>query len=106
MPFNQHIFQLMIRIVTIAQDYFEGCCLVAMSCLTLHNPRIVSCQASLSMGCPRQEYWIVLPFPSPGDLTDPGVEPEFAALAGRFFTTEPPEKPYHILDIIQSIGMP
>jgi len=42
------------------------------------------------MGCPRQEYWSELPFPSPGDLSDPGVETASPALAGRFFTTEPP----------------
>ena len=44
------------------------------------------------MGFPRQEYWSRLPFPSPGDLPDPGIEPVSPALAGRFFTTEPPDK--------------
>ena len=45
------------------------------------------------MGFPRQEYWSGLPFPFPGDLPDPGIEPESFALAGRFFTTEPQGKP-------------
>jgi len=45
------------------------------------------------MGFPRQEYWSALPFAPPGDLPDLGIEPESPALAGRFFTTEPPEKP-------------
>ena len=35
----------------------------------------VACQAPLSMGIPRQEYWSGLPFPSPGDLPDPGIKP-------------------------------
>ena len=38
----------------------------------------------------RQEYWSRLPFPSPGDLPDPGTEPMSSVLAGGFFTTEPP----------------
>ena len=42
------------------------------------------------MGFPRQEYWTGLPFPSPGDLPDPGIEPGSAALAGGFFTPELP----------------
>jgi len=41
----------------------------------------------------RQEYWNGLPFPTPGDLPDPGNEPSSPALAGRFFTTESPGKP-------------
>ena len=45
------------------------------------------------MGFPRQEYWSGLPFPSPGDLPNPGIEPEPLALADRIFTTEPPGKP-------------
>ena len=45
------------------------------------------------MGFSRQEYWSGLPFPSPGDLPDLGVEPESPALAGGFFTPEPPGKP-------------
>ena len=49
-----------------------------------------------SVGFPRQEYWSRLPFPSPGDLPNPGIEPASPALAGRFFTTEPPGKPYHL----------
>ena len=41
------------------------------------------------MWFPRQEYWNWLPFLSPGNLPDPGIEPMSSALAGRFFTTEP-----------------
>ena len=48
------------------------------------------------MGFPRLEYWSGLPFPSPGDLPDPGTEPRSPALAGGFFTTEPPGKPCKI----------
>ena len=53
----------------------------------------VTCHAPLLMGFPRQEYRSGLPFPSPGDLPDPGIEPESPALAGRFFTTESSGKP-------------
>ena len=49
-------------------------------------------QAPLSMGFPRQEYWSGLSFPSPGGLLNLGIEPLSLALAGRFITTEPPEK--------------
>ena len=48
------------------------------------------------MGFLRQEYWSGLPFPSPGDLSDPGIEPESPALADGFFTTEPLRKPYSL----------
>ena len=54
------------------------------------TPWTVSCQAPLSMGFSRQEYWTKLPFPPPGDLPDPGIEPMSLmspALAGGFFTT-------------------
>ena len=50
---------------------------------------IVACQAPLSMGFSRQEYWSVLPCPPPGDLPDPGIKPASLmspVLAGRFFT--------------------
>ena len=45
------------------------------------------------MGLPRQEYWSGLPFPTPGDLPDPGIELASPALAGGFFTTEPQRSP-------------
>ena len=45
-----------------------------------------------STGFPRQEYWSGLPFPPPGDLPNSGIELASPALAGRFFTTEPPGK--------------
>ena len=57
---------------------------------------MVAHQAPLPMGFPRQENWRGLPFPSPGDLPDPGIEPMSiisSALAGGLFTTEPPGKP-------------
>ena len=40
-----------------------------------------------------QEYWSGLPFPSPGDLPDPGIKPTSSELASGFFTTDPPGKP-------------
>jgi len=65
---------------------------------TFATPWTVACQASLSMGFPRQNYWSGLSFPSPGYLPDPRIESP--ALAGRFFTTEPPGKPIHIYENI------
>ena len=51
------------------------------------TPGTVACQAPLSMGSSMQEYWSGIPFPSPGDLPYPGIEPGSPALTGRFFTT-------------------
>ena len=62
-------------------------CLCAQSCLTVCDPWTVALQAPLSMGFPRQGYWSGLPFPSAGDLPDPGIEPTSAALAGGFLNT-------------------
>ena len=69
-----------------------------MSCVLSHlqlfvTPWTIACQTPLSMEFPRQEYWNWLPFPSPGDLPDPGSEPTSPALADRIFTTESPAKP-------------
>jgi len=44
------------------------------------------------MGFPRQDYWSGLPFPSPGNLLDPGMNPTSPALADGFFTAKPPGK--------------
>ena len=78
------------------------CCLVTKSCLTLMTLLTVAHQAPLSMGFPRKEYWNGLLFPSPGYLPIPGIEPTSlatSALAGGFFTTEPPEKSIPILQL-------
>ena len=73
----------------------------SLSCVWLfETPRSAVHQASLLMGFPRQEYWSKLPFPSPGDLLDPGKDPQspaFPALAGGFFTTELWEAPFLLL---------
>ena len=50
-------------------------------------------QAPPSLGFSRQEYWSGLPFPPPENLPDPEIKPVSPALAGGFFTTEPPGKP-------------
>ena len=69
------------------------CCSVAKMSDSFGTPGTVACQAPLSMGFSQQEYWSWFPLPSPGDLPDPGIELMSPALAGRFFTTEPPGKP-------------
>ena len=60
----------------------------------------VAYQAPLSIGFSRQEYWSGLPFHSPGDLPDPGVEPGSPALQADALTSEPPRKPMTNLDSI------
>ena len=55
-------------------------------------PWSVVYQAPLSMGYSRQEYWSGLPFPSPGDLPDPGIEPRSPALQADALPSEPPGK--------------
>ena len=57
------------------------------------TPCIVTYQAPLSMGFYRQEYWSGLPFPSPGDLPDPGIEPGSPALQVDALLSAPPGKP-------------
>ena len=55
-------------------------------------PWTVAYQAPPSMGFSRQEYWNGLPFPSPGDLPDPGIKSRSPALEADALTSEPPEK--------------
>ena len=65
------------------------------------DPHVVH-QAPLSIGFPRQEYWSGSPFPSLGDLPNPGVKPTSLAFTGRFFTTEPPGKPRTVISCLQT----
>ena len=57
------------------------------------TPWPVACQAYLSMGFTRLEYWSGLPFPFPGDLPNPGIKPGSPALQADSLPREPPEKP-------------
>ena len=57
------------------------------------TPWTAACQALLSVGFSRQEYWSGLPCPPPGDLPNPGIEPASPALSGRFFIPEVWGKP-------------
>ena len=65
------------------------CSIVADSVI----PWTVTFQAPLSKGFSWQECWNGLSFPTPGDLSDPGIKPASPALAGRVFTTAPTGKP-------------
>ena len=72
-------------------------CSKLLSCAQFFvTPWTVAHHRLLSVEFSRQEYWDGLPFPTPGDLTDSGIEsssPMSFKLAGRFFTTAPPGKP-------------
>ena len=67
---------------------------VTQSCLTLCDPVDCTYQAPMSMGFSRQEYWSGLPFPSPGDLPDSGIEPRSPALQIDTLPSEPPDSLY------------
>ena len=72
-------------------------CVCALDCFShvwlLATPWTIAHQAPLSIGFSRKEYWSGLPYPPPGDLPHPGIEPRSPAWTGRFFTTETPGKP-------------
>jgi len=83
--------------------YFHVLCnIILYMCMFSHVPLFVTpwtiaCQAPLSTGFSRKESWSGLPFPSPGNLPDPGIKLTSLAspaLAGRFFTIESPGKPH------------
>ena len=70
--------------------------LVTQLCLTLCNPWTIGHQAPLSMEFSRQEYWSGLPFTSPGDLPDPGMEPGSPALQMDSLPSEPPGNVFNV----------
>ena len=76
-------------------------CAPMLSCVQFFvTPWTIAHKAPLSLGLSRQEYWSGLPCPPPGNLPHPGIKPASPlspALAGRFFTTEPPGKPKYML---------
>ena len=82
------------------------CVLVAESCLTLCNPMHCSLPSTLSMGFSR--HCCRLPFPSPGDLPDPGIEPRSPALQADSLPSEPLGKPLcdNIVQILKHILFP
>ena len=78
--------------------------LIHSSCLTLCNPVGYSLPSSFVHGILQQKSWSALPFPSPGDLPDPGIKPMSpmsSSLADRFLTTAPPGKPLSNMIYIQ-----
>ena len=78
---------------TPSSHHYGGSSLVAKSCPILATPWSVARQAPL--GFFRQEYWSGLPFPSPGDLPDPGIEPRSPTLQADSLPTELQGKPIH-----------
>ena len=87
----KNLFTLLLEIQVLRRDAFF--CVYVLSCVQLFAALwAVARQAPLSMGFPRQEFWSGLPFPTPGDLSNPDIEPVSPALAGRFFTSVPPGK--------------
>ena len=65
------------------------------------TPWTVAHQAPLSVGFSRQEYWCGLPFPSPGDLPDPGIEPE---LQTDSVQSETPGKPSKLIELVNKLS--
>ena len=59
------------------------------------TPWTIAHHAPLSVGFSSQEYWSGLPFPSPGDLPNPGIKPGSPTLQANALPSEPPGKPFH-----------
>ena len=83
---NKSILEEVGKLVVSTMKCGDGGALVARSCPTLVTPWTVACQAPLSMRFPRQEYWSGLPFPAPGDIPNPRIEPQSPALRADSYT--------------------
>ena len=82
-----------LKLIIRNNNFIVVAAVLSLSCVQVFS---TPCQ---SIGFPRQEYWSGLPLPSPGDPPNPGIEPTSPvspALAGEFFTSEPPQKPFSI----------
>ena len=84
-----HSFRFLSHIGHCELSHFSGIQLFAML-------RTVSCQAPLSMGFPRQEYWSVLPCPPPGNLPNPGIKP------ASYLPLAPPGNPTQVISESES----
>ena len=81
-------------------------CVKSLSCVRLFETLwTVARQAPLSIGFSRQEYWSGLPFPSPGDFPNPGIEPGSPALQADTLSSEPPGKPNRLPCLIGYTSM-
>ena len=74
------LFHFLLSLSLLVKDVSISCwlkvkVLITQSCTTFCNPLTITCEVPLSVVFSRQEYWSVLPFPSPGDLLYPGTEP-------------------------------
>ena len=79
--------------------YFNLCVVITQLCPTLCDPMNVARQTSLSMEFSRKEYWSGLPFPSPADLPEPGIEPGSPILQADSLPSKPPGKPILIYQV-------
>ena len=97
--FFKIIFSFIFNWRIIALQYCVSLCQKerAKSCPTIAIPWTIAHQDPLSMGFPRQEYWSGLPFPSPGELPDPGIEPRSPALQADALPTELCGKPVYAI---------
>ena len=77
----------------------------SLSCVLLFATPWTAYQAPPSMGFSRQEYWSGLPFSSPGDLPNPGIELGSPAVQTDALPSEPPEKPYWVLGTKYHVGL-
>ena len=85
-------FITLVRFFFYIYSFFVKVKVKLLSCVRLFaTPWTVAHQAPPSMGFSRQEYWSGLPFPSPGDLPDPGIEPRSPSLQADALTSGPPK---------------
>ena len=91
-PCNEKLQLLLFWCILWSMGYMMMMCVLSRVWL-FATPWTVACQAPLSMGFSRQEYWSRLPSPSPGDLPDPGVKPGSLALQADSLLSKPPGKP-------------
>ena len=85
-------------------DFYVVVQLLNHVCLFV-TPWTIDCRVPLFMEFPRQEDWSGLPIPPPGDFPNWGIKPGSPALAGKFFTTEPPGKAINLLTFAKYIGL-
>ena len=94
LPLKHHLFHWQTNIISMTESGSKLEKVKSLSHVRLFaTPRAVAHQAPPSMGFSRQEYCSGLPFPSPGDLPDPGIEPRSPALQADALISEPPGKP-------------